>query len=187
MPSLNAPCVARPKKRDGLVNPSPRNTCFNFCKCDILVENWAEINIALVDSAVIYNLLDQSGLVTLSSRIFLCACPAHEMTHAFDDNGINYNPDGVLSQLYDNFTIEAFHREAACLTNQYSQFKMAGKRKHSNWLFIRSNGFFHSVKKIFSSNFSSLYRLASSFQHFRHNKRNWGGGGGKSVFTVQCS
>merc|ERR1719361_1065925 len=33
---------------------------------------------------------------------------AHEITHAFDNTGINYDGDGIMSQLYDNNTIKEF-------------------------------------------------------------------------------
>lgn len=51
---------------------------------------------------------------------------AHEITHAFDDTGINYDGVGMMSQLYDNNTIHNFRKEANCLRNQYSKFSLAG-------------------------------------------------------------
>ena len=52
---------------------------------------------------------------------------AHEITHAFDDSGINYDRDGSSAQLYDNQTIRAFHREASCLRDQYYRYSVAGE------------------------------------------------------------
>ena len=52
---------------------------------------------------------------------------AHEITHAFDDSGINYDREGKAAQLYDNHTLEGFMREANCLREQYFQFSVAGK------------------------------------------------------------
>ena len=52
---------------------------------------------------------------------------AHEITHAFDDSGINYNSEGMTAQLYDNKTVEAFHKEATCLRDQYSKYSIAGE------------------------------------------------------------
>lgn len=46
--------------------------------------------------------------------------------HAFDDEGINYNFEGVLAPLYDNTTIQAFHKDADCLREQYSKYKISG-------------------------------------------------------------
>jgi len=50
---------------------------------------------------------------------------AHEITHAFDDEGINYNHEGVMDPLYDNSTIDAFHNEADCLREQYSSYQIS--------------------------------------------------------------
>ena len=33
----------------------------------------------------------------------------------------------MTAQLYDNKTIEAFHKEATCLRDQYSKYTIAGK------------------------------------------------------------
>jgi hypothetical protein len=51
---------------------------------------------------------------------------AHEITHAFDDEGINYDSQGSVGNLYDSSTIQAFHAEADCLRQQYSQYKLQG-------------------------------------------------------------
>eukprot|EP00092_Neocalanus_flemingeri_P023165 GFUD01025119.1.p1 GENE.GFUD01025119.1~~GFUD01025119.1.p1 ORF type:complete len:953 (-),score=164.55 GFUD01025119.1:486-3344(-) len=57
---------------------------------------------------------------------------AHEITHAFDDSGINYNSEGMTAQLYDNKTIEAFHKEATCLRDQYSKYSIAESQVDGN-------------------------------------------------------
>ena len=57
---------------------------------------------------------------------------AHEITHAFDDSGINYNSEGMSAQLYDNKTVEAFHKEATCLRDQYSKYSIADSQVDGN-------------------------------------------------------
>ena len=57
---------------------------------------------------------------------------AHEITHAFDDSGINYDAEGRAAQLYDNSTILGFHREAACLRDQYSTYRLAEAKVDGN-------------------------------------------------------
>ena len=57
---------------------------------------------------------------------------AHEITHAFDDSGINYDSDGMSAQLYDNKTIKAFHSEASCLRDQYYQYSVADSQVDGN-------------------------------------------------------
>jgi len=57
---------------------------------------------------------------------------AHEITHAFDDSGINYDSKGMTAQLYDNKTIEAFHKEATCLRDQYSKYSIADSQVDGN-------------------------------------------------------
>ena len=57
---------------------------------------------------------------------------AHEITHAFDDSGINYDRDGMSAQLYDNKTIQAFHSEASCLRDQYYQYSVADTQVDGN-------------------------------------------------------
>lgn len=57
---------------------------------------------------------------------------AHEITHAFDDSGINYNSEGMAAQLYDEETISGFHREAACLAAQYSNYSIADSTVDGN-------------------------------------------------------
>jgi predicted metalloendopeptidase len=58
---------------------------------------------------------------------------AHEITHAFDDEGINYDSQGSVGNLYDTNTIQAFHAEADCLRQQYSQYKLQGTDQYSQY------------------------------------------------------
>ena len=55
---------------------------------------------------------------------------AHEITHAFDDSGINYDRDGNSAQLYDNKTLDGFMTEANCLRDQYFKYSIAGERSN---------------------------------------------------------
>ena len=69
----------------------------------------------------------------LGQLALLTHCPAaHEITHAFDDSGINYDAEGRAAQLYDNSTILGFHREAACLRDQYSTYQLAEAKVDGN-------------------------------------------------------
>ena len=62
-------------------------------------------------------------------QLYICTrVSAHEITHAFDDSGINYDGEGRAAQLYDNATLAGFMREAECLRAQYSQYSIAGSR-----------------------------------------------------------
>eukprot|EP00095_Tigriopus_kingsejongensis_P004755 snap_masked-scaffold510_size151595-processed-gene-0.9 protein:Tk04755 transcript:snap_masked-scaffold510_size151595-processed-gene-0.9-mRNA-1 annotation:"endothelin-converting enzyme" len=49
---------------------------------------------------------------------------AHEITHAFDDEGIHYDQHGAFSPLYDNKTIDEFHSASNCIRKQYSDFEV---------------------------------------------------------------
>lgn len=50
---------------------------------------------------------------------------AHEITHAFDDEGINFDHEGIAGQLYDAETIDAFHSQADCIRKQYSNYNIS--------------------------------------------------------------
>ena len=45
--------------------------------------------------------------------------------------------EGMGAQLYDTATIEAFHREASCLSRQYSQYTVAGNKLFSTELLLQ--------------------------------------------------
>ena len=59
---------------------------------------------------------------------------AHEITHAFDDSGINYDRDGRAGQLYDNQTLDGFIKEANCLREQYFKYSIAGEIIHYDFV-----------------------------------------------------
>ena len=70
---------------------------------------------------------------------------AHEITHAFDDEGINYDSQGSVGNLYDTHTIRAFHTEADCLRQQYSQYKLQGRRQYSQYKLYKVGDSTHSI------------------------------------------
>lgn len=51
----------------------------------------------------------------------------HELTHAFDDQGREYDKDGNLRQWWNNETIKNFEESVKCLVDQYSAFKVDDK------------------------------------------------------------
>lgn len=51
----------------------------------------------------------------------------HELTHAFDDQGREYNAQGNLHQWWNNKTIERFKERANCFVNQYNKYEINGK------------------------------------------------------------
>ncbi|XP_072931777.1 neprilysin-4-like isoform X2 [Epargyreus clarus] len=46
----------------------------------------------------------------------------HEITHGFDDKGRLFDCEGNLHRWWSDSAIEAFHRRAQCLIDQYSQY-----------------------------------------------------------------
>ncbi|CAB3375652.1 Hypothetical predicted protein [Cloeon dipterum] len=48
----------------------------------------------------------------------------HELTHAFDDQGREYDKEGNLNHWWNNITIEKFKEQTKCIVDQYSAFKM---------------------------------------------------------------
>lgn len=50
----------------------------------------------------------------------------HEMTHAFDDEGAQFDAHGNLNNWWTKKDLTQFHHATACIVNQFSQFKMNG-------------------------------------------------------------
>lgn len=46
----------------------------------------------------------------------------HELTHAFDDQGREFDKDGDLAPWWNNATIERFQQRTECLVQQYSSY-----------------------------------------------------------------
>ena len=52
----------------------------------------------------------------------------HELTHAFDDQGRQYDKYGNLHQWWNDKTIEKFKERTNCLARQYGKYEINGKR-----------------------------------------------------------
>lgn len=48
----------------------------------------------------------------------------HELTHAFDDQGREYDKDGNLKQWWYNETLKNFEERVRCFVDQYSSYKI---------------------------------------------------------------
>ncbi|XP_010127901.1 PREDICTED: endothelin-converting enzyme 2-like, partial [Chlamydotis macqueenii] len=46
----------------------------------------------------------------------------HELTHAFDDQGREYDKEGNLRPWWQNSSLEAFKNRTACMTEQYGRY-----------------------------------------------------------------
>ncbi|KAK4687038.1 hypothetical protein P7C73_g3073, partial [Tremellales sp. Uapishka_1] len=60
---------------------------------------------------------------------------AHELTHAFDNTGAQYDEQGRLRDWWTNTTIRAFEDRAQCVAKQYSKYYILdgdGKKVHVN-------------------------------------------------------
>ncbi|KAL4712581.1 hypothetical protein ACJJTC_007597 [Scirpophaga incertulas] len=51
----------------------------------------------------------------------------HELTHAFDDQGREYDKYGNLHQWWNNATIERFKKRTECMQKQYSKYEVDGQ------------------------------------------------------------
>ncbi|CAH1399078.1 unnamed protein product [Nezara viridula] len=54
----------------------------------------------------------------------------HELTHAFDDQGREYDKYGNMHQWWNNKTIERFKKQTECVVKQYSSYEI--NNKHLN-------------------------------------------------------
>ncbi|KAJ8258257.1 hypothetical protein COCON_G00172690 [Conger conger] len=48
----------------------------------------------------------------------------HELTHAFDDQGREYDKDGNLRSWWKNASVEAFKKQTQCMVEQYSNYSI---------------------------------------------------------------
>ncbi|KAM4651637.1 endothelin-converting enzyme 1 isoform 2-T2 [Discoglossus pictus] len=51
----------------------------------------------------------------------------HELTHAFDDQGREYDKDGNLRPWWKNSSVEAFKEQTKCITEQYDNYTVNGE------------------------------------------------------------
>ncbi|XP_053161465.1 endothelin-converting enzyme 2 isoform X5 [Hemicordylus capensis] len=51
----------------------------------------------------------------------------HELTHAFDDQGREYDREGNLRPWWQNSSLEAFKNRTECMTEQYSKYLVNGE------------------------------------------------------------
>ncbi|XP_044539715.1 uncharacterized protein LOC123254874 [Gracilinanus agilis] len=51
----------------------------------------------------------------------------HELTHAFDDQGREYDKDGNLRPWWKNSSVEAFKQQTECMVEQYSNYTVNGE------------------------------------------------------------
>ncbi|XP_066494010.1 endothelin-converting enzyme 1 isoform X2 [Tiliqua scincoides] len=51
----------------------------------------------------------------------------HELTHAFDDQGREYDKDGNLRSWWNNVSVEAFKQQTECMVEQYSNYMVNGE------------------------------------------------------------
>ncbi|XP_013417582.1 endothelin-converting enzyme homolog isoform X2 [Lingula anatina] len=52
----------------------------------------------------------------------------HELTHAFDSSGRNYDKYGNMHQWWNNASIKAFKKRTKCMVDQYSQYTIRGHK-----------------------------------------------------------
>uniref|UniRef100_A0A8C6WDS1 EEF1AKMT4-ECE2 readthrough transcript protein n=1 Tax=Nannospalax galili TaxID=1026970 RepID=A0A8C6WDS1_NANGA len=52
----------------------------------------------------------------------------HELTHAFDDQGREYDKEGNLRPWWQNESLAAFQNHTACMEEQYNQYQVNGER-----------------------------------------------------------
>ncbi|XP_030566153.1 neprilysin-3 isoform X1 [Drosophila novamexicana] len=51
----------------------------------------------------------------------------HELTHAFDDQGREYDKFGNINHWWDAKSIDRFNKKAECISNQYGSYKLNGR------------------------------------------------------------
>uniref|UniRef100_A0A8C2T692 Endothelin-converting enzyme 1 n=1 Tax=Coturnix japonica TaxID=93934 RepID=A0A8C2T692_COTJA len=96
----------------------------------------------------------------------------HELTHAFDDQGREYDKDGNLRPWWQNSSLEAFKNRTACMTEQYGNYTINGEAvngKHTLGENIADNG-----------GLKAAYRVGQAWQE-------WGPAAADISILVSCS
>ncbi|KAM6979972.1 endothelin-converting enzyme 1 [Aplochiton taeniatus] len=78
----------------------------------------------------------------------------HELTHAFDDQGREYDKDGNLRSWWKNSSVEAFKKQTECMTEQYSNYSINKEHlngKHTLGENIADNGGLKAAYKAYVS------------------------------------
>ncbi|XP_072033755.1 endothelin-converting enzyme 2-like isoform X3 [Amphiura filiformis] len=77
----------------------------------------------------------------------------HEITHAFDDSGREYDKYGNLRQWWNNDTIANFNEQIQCMVDQYSKFEVHGERVNGEYTLgenIADNGGLKSAYRAYN-------------------------------------
>lgn len=76
----------------------------------------------------------------------------HELTHAFDDQGREYDKDGNLRSWWKNSSVEAFKKQAQCMVEQYGNYSINNEPlngRHTLGENIADNGGLKSAYKAY--------------------------------------
>ena len=60
----------------------------------------------------------------------------HELSHAFDDQGREFDENGNMREWWTNNTSEEFKKLTQCIATQYSDFTMTVKGGKQNIVFL---------------------------------------------------
>ncbi|XP_036386960.1 endothelin-converting enzyme 1 isoform X2 [Megalops cyprinoides] len=78
----------------------------------------------------------------------------HELTHAFDDQGREYDKEGNLRSWWKNSSVEAFKKQTQCMVEQYSNYSINQEPlngKHTLGENIADNGGLKAAYKAYES------------------------------------
>ncbi|EDL29907.1 endothelin converting enzyme 1 [Mus musculus] len=78
----------------------------------------------------------------------------HELTHAFDDQGREYDKDGNLRPWWKNSSVEAFKQQTECMVQQYSNYSVNGEPvngRHTLGENIADNGGLKAAYRVWCS------------------------------------
>lgn len=76
----------------------------------------------------------------------------HELTHAFDDQGREYDQFGNINRWWGNKSIEQFNKKTECFEKQYSKYKLNGRTvngKQTLGYYSFVHFYLHILKNIF--------------------------------------
>jgi endothelin-converting enzyme len=94
------------------------------------------------------------------------AVAGHELSHAFDNNGKNYDPSGNFTDVpwWTNKTLQAFETRAECFVNEYSNFTASGV----NGTTLHVNG-----RQTLGENIADAGGLSASFSAWQQRRQDY--------------